>query len=125
VEQRGLRRHQARVYLVFGTLSSAWSKHVRTGQEVVRRAFDTANRTGDLIYAGYCCITLNTILLATGGSLAEVQREAETGFEFATSIRFVFVKDAIAAQLGLIRTLRGLTPKFGVFNDDRFDEFRF
>ena len=31
----------------------------------------------------------------------------------------------ITAQLGLIRTLRGLTPTFGSFNDEGFDELRF
>jgi PAS domain S-box-containing protein len=34
------------------------------------------------------------------------------------------VIDIIAAQLGLIRTLRGLTPLFGCFTDERFDELR-
>jgi PAS domain S-box-containing protein len=32
--------------------------------------------------------------------------------------------DLLAIQLGLIRTLRGLTPKFGSFNDAQFDEIR-
>ena len=54
-----------------------------------------------------------------------MQREAETGLEFATNIRFGLVIDCITAQLGLIRTLRGLTAKFGAFNDERFDELRF
>src|SRR5260370_5265078 len=39
--------------------------------------------------------------------------------------RFGLVIDIITAQLGLIRTLRGLTPQFGSFNDERFDELRF
>src|SRR5260370_41445182 len=39
--------------------------------------------------------------------------------------RFGLVIDIITAQLGLIRTLRGLTPEFGSFNDERFDELRF
>ena len=34
------------------------------------------------------------------------------------------VIDLIAIQLGLIRTLRGLTPKFGSFDDAQFDELR-
>ncbi|HEX4169288.1 MAG TPA: AAA family ATPase, partial [Bryobacteraceae bacterium] len=122
VEQRGFRRDQARVYVVFGTVSMPWSRHVRTGQEVVRRAFDTANRIGDLVFAGYCCNSLNTLLLAAGDSLAEVQREAETGFEFATNIRFGLVMESITPQLLLIRTLRGLTATFGEFSDQHFDE---
>ena len=39
--------------------------------------------------------------------------------------RFGFVVDIITAQLGLIRTLRGLTPRFGSFDDEQFDEARF
>ena len=54
-----------------------------------------------------------------------MQREAENGLEFAQKARFGLVIDIITAQLGLIRTLRGLTPKFGSFDDGQFDELRF
>jgi hypothetical protein len=125
VEQRGLHRYQARTYMSFGTLIIPWTKHVKTGRELQRRCFNAANRIGDLTYAAYSCNVLNTNLLATGDPLAEVQREAETGLEFATNVRFGLVIDIITAQLGLIRTLRGLTARFGAFNDERFDELRF
>jgi hypothetical protein len=68
---------------------------------------------------------LNTILLAAGDSLVEVQREAEHGLEFAQRARFGLIIDIITPQLGLIRILRGLTPKFGCFDDGEFDELRF
>ena len=67
---------------------------------------------------------LNTNLLAAGDPLAEVQREAEHGLAFAQKARFGLVIDIIATQLGLIRTLRGLTPTFGSFDDAQFDERR-
>ena len=35
--------------------------------------------------------------------------------------RFGFAVDLIGAQLGLVRTLRGLTPKFGSFDDEQFE----
>ena len=124
VEQRGLRRYQVRTYLAFGTLTP-WTRHVKTAVEIQRRCFDAANRIGDLTYAAYSCNALNTNLLAAGNPLAEVQQEAETGLEFATNIRFGLVIDYIAPQLALVRTLRGLTAKFGAFNDERFDELRF
>jgi PAS domain S-box-containing protein len=54
-----------------------------------------------------------------------VQREAENGLDFALKARFGLVIDVIASQLGLIRTLRGLTPDFGSFNDEEFDELLF
>jgi PAS domain S-box-containing protein len=125
VEERGLRRYQARTYLPFGTLVTPWTRHIKKGREFQRRCFDVANRTGDLTYAAYSCFVLCTNLLAAGDPLADVQREAETGLEFATKIQFGLAIDSITAQLGLIRTLRGLTTKFGAFNDERFDEFRF
>jgi PAS domain S-box-containing protein len=125
VEKRGLHRYQARAYMSFGNLVMPWTRHIQTGRALVRRAFDTANKTGDLTFAAYSCNNLNTNLLASGDPLGEVQREAESGLEFARNARFGLVVDIITGQLGLIRTLRGLTPEFGSFNDERFDESRF
>ncbi len=122
VEQRGLKRFQARIYLNFGSLVTPWTRHVREGRDLLRRAFVTANQIGDLTFAAYCCSHLNTNLLAAGDPLDEVQGEAERGLAFAQKMRFGLLIDAIAGQLGLIRTLRGLTPIFGCFDDGQFDE---
>jgi PAS domain S-box-containing protein len=125
VEKRGLKRFQARTYMVFGSHVMPWTKHVRTGRDLVHRTFEAANKIGDLTFAAYSCINLNTNLLAAGDPLAEVQREAENGLEFARKARFGLAIDLISAQLGLIRTLCGMTPKFGSFDDGQFDELRF
>jgi predicted ATPase/signal transduction histidine kinase/GAF domain-containing protein len=125
VHERRSPRYQANVYLLFATLLMPWSRHVKTGRELMRRAFDIAIRIGGFTLAGYCRNSLNTNLLAAGDPLAEVQREVETGLAFATNIRFGLVVDCITAPLGLIRMLRGLTPAFGSFNDERFDEHQF
>jgi PAS domain S-box-containing protein len=125
VEQRGLKRFQARTYMSFGNLVMPWTRHIQTGRDLVRRAFDAANKIGDLTFAAYSCNNLNTNLLATGDPLGDVQREAENGLDFAQKARFGLVIDIITAQLRLIRTLRGLTPKFGSFDDVQFDELRF
>jgi predicted ATPase/signal transduction histidine kinase len=125
VEKRGLHRFQARAYMSFGNLVIPWTKHVQSGRNLVRRAFDAANRIGDLTFAAYSCNNLNTNLLATGDPLGDVQREAENGLAFARKARFGLVIDIISAQLKLIQTLRGLTPEFGSFNDEQFDESRF
>jgi predicted ATPase/signal transduction histidine kinase/GAF domain-containing protein/ActR/RegA family two-component response regulator len=125
VEQRGLDRFKARVYMSFGNLVNPWTKHVRTGRPLVRRAFNTANEMGDLTFAAYSCNNLVTNLLASGEPLADVQREAEAGLAFARKIRFGLVIDIITSQLRLILTLRGLTPAFNSFNDAQFDEARF
>ena len=46
----------------------------------------------------------------------------EIGLAFARKVRFQFVIDLASAQLGLVRTLRGQTRKFGSFDDGEFDE---
>ena len=124
VEERGLTRFQARVYMGFAYGVMSWTRHVRAARDLLRRALEAANKVGDLTYAAYCCNELITNLLAAGDPLAEVQREAEYGLAFAQKARFGFVIDCIATQLGLIRTLRGLTPTFGAFDDATFDERR-
>jgi predicted ATPase/signal transduction histidine kinase len=125
VEKHGLKRFQARTYMVFGSHVVPWTKHVRAGRDLIHRAFEVANKIGDLCFAVYSRNNLNTNLLAAGDPLVGVQREAENGREFAQKAGFGFMIDAIEAQLGLIRTLRGLTTKFGSFDDGQFDELRF
>jgi PAS domain S-box-containing protein len=125
VEQRGLKRFQARTYLWFGQFVMPWTKHVRAGRELMRRAFEAANQVGDLTVAAYSSDALNTNLLASGDPLAEVQQEAENGLEVAQKVRFGIVTSVIIAQLGLIRTLRGLTSKFGSLDDGHLDELQF
>src|SRR5262245_55173827 len=125
VEKRGLKRFRARTYMVFGDNVTPWMRHVQARRDLIRRAFDAANEIGDLTYAAYSCNHLITNLLAAGDQLVKVQREAENGLEFAHKIRFGLVIGQVTAQLGLIRTLRGLTPKFGSFDDEGFDELRF
>jgi PAS domain S-box-containing protein len=122
VEQRGLKRFQARTHLIFGSAVVPWTRHVRTGRDLVRGAFEAANKIGDLTFAGYCCNHLNTHLLAAGDPLDEVQLEAERGLAFAQKIQFGLTKDVIAAQLALVRTLRGLTANFGCLDDGQFAE---
>ncbi|MGZ2488191.1 PAS domain S-box-containing protein [Rhizobium pisi] len=123
VEKHDLKRFQARTYKDFGAHVIPWTRHVRIGRDFLRRALEIANQSGDLTFAGYSYASLNSNLLAAGDSLVEVQRQAETGLAFAQKVRFQFVIDLTSAQLGLIRTLRGLTRKFGSFDDDGFDEF--
>src|SRR5882762_1994215 len=124
VEQRRLTGFQARVYNQFGTHVLPWTRHVKSGRDLLRRAFEVAKKNGDLTFSAYPRHALTTNLLAVGYPLPEVQREVEHGLAFADKTGFRVVIDLIAIQLGLIRTLRGLTPKFGSFNDAQFDEIR-
>src|SRR5499427_5757374 len=124
VEKRGLQRFQARTYLSLAYQVMPWAQHVRTSRDLLRRTFEAANKTGDLTCAAYSGPSLNAILLAAGEPLVDVQDETEKGLAFGQKARFGFVIDVGAAQLQLIRTLRGLTPTFGSFDDAQFDELR-
>jgi predicted ATPase len=122
VEKRGLTRYQARIWMNMGSTVLPWAKHVAGGRELVRRAFDAAYRIGDLTFASYSWDQLVTVCLAAGDPLADVQTECENGLAFARRVRFGLVIELCGAQLGLIRTLRGLTPTFGCLDHEDYVE---
>ncbi|HEY1140077.1 MAG TPA: AAA family ATPase [Lysobacter sp.] len=122
VEKRGLKRYQARTYIVFGNMVVPWFKPFASGRDLIRRAFDTAFNMGDLTFAAYSWDALITNCLSAGDELAGIQADAENGLAFAQKAGFGMVVDLCAAQVGLIRTLRGLTPTFGTFDDADYDE---
>jgi len=124
-ERRGLKRFQARTYMCFGSHVIPWTKHVRACRDLIHRAFEAANKIGDICFAAYSRNNVITNLLATGDPLADVQREVENALEFAQNARFGLVIDIITAQSALVRMLRGLTTRFGAFDDGQFDELRF
>ena len=121
VEKRNLLRHQARTYISFGTLTP-WAKHAKEGRDLVRRTFEVAYRTGDLTFSAYSWHELITNYLAVGDPLSDVQSEAEKSLAFNKKAGFGLVVENAGAQLGLIRTLRGLTPTFGCFDTDDYNE---
>ncbi|MFM0369771.1 trifunctional serine/threonine-protein kinase/ATP-binding protein/sensor histidine kinase [Paraburkholderia aspalathi] len=124
IDQRGLKRFEAKTFLCFSIFVVRWMKPVRVCRDLLRRAFAAANRIGDLPYGAYSGNSLNSDLLFAGEPLPEVQGEAERGLVYAEKVRFGLVIDFIATQLALIRMLRGLTPAFGCFDDGQFSELR-
>lgn len=126
LEQRGLQRFKAQTYLGFGYLISPWARHVAVGIDAVRRAFDAARESGNLVYASYCCNCLITLRLAQGAPLGEVQQEAEQLFGFAQKARFGLVIATMNGQLMLMRALRGLPQQFRLSGNAACseDEFR-
>ncbi len=125
IEKRGLKRFQAPTYYSFGYSALPWTRHVRIGCDLLRRAFHAANEIGTVTSASMSMDNLIRTLLLAGDPLADVQREAESGLQYAEKVRFGRVVDHIKPQLGYVRTLRGLTRTFGCFDDDQFDELRF
>ena len=125
VEKYGLDRFKARVYNAFGHHIVPWTRHLHDGRAWNRRAFNAAKESGDLTFAAFSSSNMVANSLAGGDPLEDVQRQADNGLELARKMRFGLVSDYITGQLRLIRTLRGLTPKFGSFDDPEFDESRF
>ena len=121
VEKRNLTRYEARTYTSFGTLTP-WAKHAAKGRELIRRAFDVAYRTGDLTFSAYSSHSLIANYLVVGDPLSEVQSEVEKGLNFVKKAGFGLVIENCRANLGLIRTLRGLTSTFGCFDADDYSE---
>ena len=124
-ERRGLSRFQARTYLNYGNFVLPWTKHHRHARDAFRRAFDTANASGEITFAAFSCSSLNANFLAAGDPLAETQREAGHGLRFVEKANFALLVDIIRPQIGLIRMLQGLTQRFGAFDDGQFDELAF
>jgi predicted ATPase/two-component sensor histidine kinase len=122
VDERGLQRFKPRVYMCFAYHVMPWTKHIRAGLPLLRRAFEAASESGDLTYTGFSSCTLVTSLLAAGDSLSDVDREAQQRLEVVQAAKFGLIVDIIVSQMQLIRALRGLTPSFQSFNNEAFDE---
>ena len=122
VEKKGLDRFKARALYACGVKVIPWTRHVREGVPLIRRSLETALETGDQTYRAYGSSTLVSNFLASGAPLEDVQREAESGLNFARKVHFGLVVDVMIVQLSFIRTIRGLTPAFGSFSENGFDE---
>jgi len=90
---------------------------------MLRHAFDEARKAGDITFATYSLFRLNSDLLIAGITLDEVQREAELGL--SSSLNAAFSGLIIPPQLALVRTLRGLTPRFGCLDSKEIEEASF
>jgi PAS domain S-box-containing protein len=122
VDQRGLTRFKALVYLAVGTNISPWIRHAREGRELVLRASEAATKDGDFIYAIHGLLALNAAMLIGGEPLSDVQRHIEASLDNARKMKFSDGADIILTQLAYVRTLRGLTRTFGSFDYFQFAE---
>jgi PAS domain S-box-containing protein len=122
VEKRGLTRYQARTYMNIGCTVLPWVRHVVSGRDLIRRAFDAAYRVGDLTFASYSWDQIVTNYLAVGDPLGETQAECEKGLAFARRHGFGLVIHLCGAQMGMIRSMRGLTHTFGLMDYEGYTE---
>src|SRR5262249_33816209 len=98
-----------------------WASHVKTARDVLLRGIEGGMSIGDVNCASGGAL-LNTIMLATGDQLADVERVARRYLEFSTKAGYGLASEAIATQLALVRMLRGFTSKFGCFDNEQFEE---
>jgi predicted ATPase/GAF domain-containing protein len=125
IEKRGLRRFQAPTYVTFATGVMPWMKDLSACCDIARQGVEIANKIGDLTYEAFGRATLNSLLIARGDPLTAIESEAENGLNFALNAKFVLVTYMIRPQLGLVRTLRGLTTTFGSLDHREFEEIGF
>jgi PAS domain S-box-containing protein len=124
VEREGLARFRGKVYCVVGYHVLPWTQPIQAGSSMLQRALDLAQETGDLLFVAVCHSHLISLGLASGARLDELEVDAERYLQSTRQLRFSLVIDIITTELALIRTLRGLTPKFGYLDDVHVDEFR-
>ncbi|MGF6740907.1 trifunctional serine/threonine-protein kinase/ATP-binding protein/sensor histidine kinase [Paraburkholderia atlantica] len=124
-DRDGEDRIRARVYQVFGGHVMQWTEPIRNARDILQRAIDVTEKLADRTFACFIRNNLLTHSLASGEPLREVQREAEASVEFARQTAFGLGVDRMIPQLQLVRTLAGLTPTFGVFDDASFNEAEF
>jgi PAS domain S-box-containing protein len=122
VEKRNLKRFQAQTYLWFAQNIAPSTNNIRNCRELIRWAFESATKSGEITTASYSFDILITNLLAAGDPLIEAQRQAEEGIVFSGRTRSGFGSDLISGQLGFIRTLRGLNKEFGHLDDGQHSE---
>ncbi|HVH43223.1 MAG TPA: AAA family ATPase, partial [Labilithrix sp.] len=122
VDKRGLLRFKARVYFGFARHVMPWVRHFRNDIELLRRAIEVGQESGDLQYASYACDGSVTHRLAAGDPLDEVERYVESGLEFARKANFGRAIDFIGTQRQFVRMLQGRTRAPSSFEDDTFDE---
>ena len=120
MEGRGLKLFEARTYIFFASLIVPWMKHMGTCVDLWRRGYDAANKIGDFMFANYVNYMLTTEPLIIGNPLDDVQRKAELAQ--ATGSKGEYSGILIAPPLAMIRTLRGLTPKFGCLDSELIEE---
>ncbi|MGY4298594.1 hypothetical protein ACVWXN_006689 [Bradyrhizobium sp. i1.4.4] len=122
VDRGKFSRFRAPVYLAIGGNVIPWTKPLRDGRVLIRRALEAAVSIGDVLYEAYSLLHLTSNMMMAGDPLKDVQSEIEKNLATIRNRKVQFAADAMTAQLAIIRTMRGLTRSFGSFDDQQFDE---
>jgi PAS domain S-box-containing protein len=117
-------RFRGKVHCVVGYHVLPWTRPIQAASSMMQRALDLSRETGDLVFTGFCQAHLISLGLASGTRLDHLEAEAEPYLESTRRARFGLITDILTTQVALIRTLRGVTPKFGQLDDGRLDELQ-
>jgi predicted ATPase/signal transduction histidine kinase len=121
LDRRGWMRFQPNSLLTFGANIIPWVRPLKDGRDWLHRAFEVATNIGDVIHSrGTNLLIAN--MLAAGDRLADVEFEARRALDIALKAHHLLSVEMIRAQLGLVRTLRGLNGAFGCLDSEHFDE---
>jgi PAS domain S-box-containing protein len=122
VEQRGWKHFQPATHCVVGSVVIPWVGPFGAARDLLYRSFEGASSVGDVVHTCAFGPHVTTNMLAGGDHLAQVEREARRGLDISLKAQFVLSIEAIRAQLGLVRTLRGLSRRFGCLDTEEFEE---
>jgi PAS domain S-box-containing protein len=123
IDRGGLRHFGGgRTYFNFAILVP-WKRSLTEGIDAARHAFQLAKDEGHPTFAALAGRTIVSILLGSGYALDQLEREAEEASEFVRP--FGHFLDRISALLGLVRSLRGRTARFGLLDHEQFTERSF
>jgi len=122
VEREDMPRFRAAVYCVAGNHVLPWTQHIQAASSMMQRALDLAQEQGDVLWTGVSERALISFALAAGARLDDLEADAERYLHSSRRARLGVVIDINRMQLALIRTLRGLTSKFGCLDDSDYDE---
>jgi PAS domain S-box-containing protein len=123
VERQGLKRFEASVCLVLANLMH-WMRPLRVSRDLLRRAFEAANRIGDLTYGVYASGIENANFLFAGEPLQTVEDQIERSRAYSENAKFGALVEITVSRLAHVRMLRGATPRFGSLDDAQFNELR-
>ncbi|WP_414441519.1 AAA family ATPase [Burkholderia sp. 22PA0106] len=110
VDDCGLSRYRARVYMVFGVFVVPWTLPARSARDYVRRAYAVALESGDHTFANYCNPNEATGMIFAGEYLDEIRETVQRGLVLARDSNFQLVINALLAQSALLARLQDDPP---------------
>lgn len=108
-------------YFIYARFVLIRAQHIRGSANLLQRTMDIASEIGDFTSAFWCFCGLNSYRLAAGTPLADLQHQLEQRTAFSHTSLF---REGVDPQIGLVRTLRGLTANFGYLFDHEDGESR-